>query len=186
MPQKQPQKTAEQPAEPQHGLTAEQLRAELARIEALENAELARRAAVLQERKDAFDQHVLDTWKQIEDEISEEAKQHMAGASQAVLEGDLSTAFRLYSLWHASRAARYQLRTAAENAASRLGVVVNGTHMLREVNFSFTTFLDSEGDRAANHHGNTAFEQIYGEFPLTYEDVAATDPLAPAATGQEG
>lgn len=173
-------------------LTAEQLRAELARIEEAQNAELSRQADVLKARQNEYDEHVLATWRQQEQEAKDAGAEARKAAAQALYEGDLNAAFRLYSTWHFTRTTRDRIHSLATNAANRLGTTIEGAHDLRYVEFDFINFMQSEGGKASERHGNEEFEKIYGESPATYADVAATDPDAPAEVlaeieqGEEG
>lgn len=173
-------------------LTADQLRAELARIEEAQNAELSRQAGVLKARQDEYDEHVLATWREQEREAQDVGADARKAAEEALYKGDLNAAFRLYSTWHFSRKIRERIHNLAENAAMRLGTVAEGAHELRYVEFNFMNFVQSEGGKASERHGNEEFEKIYGESPATYADVAATDPDAPAEVlaeieqGEEG
>lgn len=156
-------------------LTTEQLAAELERRQQTEQQEQERQAAVLREAQQDWSRAVLDAHKQREAELEAEGNASMAAAEKAISEGDLTGAYFNYTGWHASRQARYYLRTAAQSAKNRVPDY-SGGHVvdLRIVDSDFHGWLNNQVHKLAERDGAKRVEEILGaDIPTNYEEAKA-------------
>ncbi|MBX7445460.1 MULTISPECIES: hypothetical protein [unclassified Arthrobacter] len=156
-------------------LSIQELQAEIERRQREEVAEQQRRASVLQEAQIDWSRALLKSHKAREQELEEAGSAAMKAGEQAVRGGDLAAAFQGYTTWHASRMARYHLRSAAQSAINRVPDY-RGSNIpdLRIVDVTFHEWLNEQCSKLATSNGADLYEQTVGaEIPTSYEEAAA-------------
>ena len=156
-------------------LTTEQLAQELERRQQAEQEEQQRQAETLRAAQQAWSADLLLVYKNKELQLEEEGTASMAAAEKALGEGDLTGAYFNYTGWHSSRAARYQMRTAAESAVQRVPDYNEGIiSPLRWVAPDFPTWLNEQCSKLADRDGHKRYEELLGrDIPVTYPEAAA-------------
>ncbi|MHA7298221.1 hypothetical protein [Pseudarthrobacter sp. MDT3-1] len=156
-------------------LTTEELAQELESRRQQEQAEGQRRAGVVTAAQKEWSKEILRTYKETETKLEEDGAAAITAAEKAVTDGDFSGAFTGYTNWHASRWARYHLRSAAQNSINRVPEYTGATPPdLRIADVKFPEWLNSQCERLAQRNGITSYEDAIGpEIPTSYEDAAA-------------
>lgn len=156
-------------------LSTEELAQELESRRQQEQAEGQRRADVVTAAQKEWSKEILRTYKETETKLEEDGAAAMVAAEKAVTAGDFSGAFAGYTNWHASRWARYYLRSAAQNSISRVpGYTGPAIPDLRIADVKFPEWLNSQCERLSSRNGADMFEDAMGpEIPTSYEDAAA-------------
>lgn len=154
-------------------LSTQELAAELARREAVAAAKAAADAARLREAQDAYDRHVLATYKSLEQQQADEGQVHLEAARAGLDALDLNAAYAGFCKWKASRIIRSDIRTAAQTAQRRQANEVTLADM-REVNQTFMEWLQLETsgfNRPEDAAAAGIADELLGIFPASLADV---------------
>ncbi|WP_104061112.1 hypothetical protein [Arthrobacter sp. 4R501] len=156
-------------------LSTEALAQELESRRQQEQTEGQRRADVVTAAQKEWSKEILRTYKETETKLEEDGAAAMVAAEKAVTDGDLSGAFTGYTNWHASRWARYHLRSSAQASINRVPEYTGpAIPDLRVADVKFPEWLSSQCERLASLNGAEMFEDAIGpEIPTNYEDAAA-------------
>ncbi|WP_104062735.1 hypothetical protein [Arthrobacter sp. 4R501] len=156
-------------------LSTEELAQELESRRQQEQAEGQRRADVVTAAQKEWSKEILRTYKETETKLEEDGAAAITAAEKAVSDGDLAGAFIGYTNWHASRWARYHLRSSAQASINRVPEYTGPTPPdLRIADVKFPEWLNSQCERLAQRNGINSYEDAIGpEIPTSYEDAAA-------------
>lgn len=164
-------------------LSTEELAQELESRRQEEQTEGQRRADVVTAAQKEWSKEILRTYKETETKLEEDGTAAMVAAEKAVTDGDFAGAFTGYTNWHASRWARYHLRSAAQNSINRVPEYTGPTPPdLRIADVKFPEWLNTQCERMASRNGADMFEDAIG--PEIPTDFAAATAWLDARNGK--
>lgn len=154
--------------------TRAQLEAQLAAIDAAETAETARRAAVLDDARKAYNTKLHRNGRTIEDQFIKAGRDALEAAREALARFDLNEGYRQWATYVAARSAQAQARSRSQQAAASLNVEPWTRADLNPwAAVTWSDFLTNNSEAATRILADTMLADTLDEPPTDYDTAAA-------------